>query len=141
MWYVCRVVLWVSATGFILNLVGVIASQLWPSIPSVAVSPIITLPIITFVVCYFIKWAIERALHYQREREILFILETAHWLRITERAPNIFDGICGCDWAQAKNTNAANAPKKSRTGRSVTSPTIINRSIWWGSFCSTHPTS
>ena len=48
--------------------------------------------------------AIMANFHYQRQREISFIMETAHWLLITNRIPNMFFGL------QATELNPAPPP-------------------------------
>ena len=48
--------------------------------------------------------AIMANFHYQRQREISFIMETAHWLLITNRIPNMFFGL------QATESNPAPPP-------------------------------
>ncbi len=51
------------------------------------------LPGLALWASFVAKGAIERALHYQRQREILFILELAEWLVISGRYREIFDGL------------------------------------------------
>jgi hypothetical protein len=48
--------------------------------------------------------AITANFYYQRQREISFIMETAHWLLITDRIPNMFFGL------QAPESNSAPPP-------------------------------
>lgn len=93
MWYVCRVLLGSSIIGLFAFFGTIIMTHLSGSLPSVKVTPHFVAPLLVFAFSWLGKWAIERALHYQREREILFILETAHWLCISGRAPKIFDGL------------------------------------------------
>lgn len=92
-WFVCRVLLWASLLGGLVYAGAVLVSRFVVSIPEIQVSPVIIAPIGTALLALATKWAIERALHYQREREVLFILETAHWLCITGVAPLIFEGL------------------------------------------------
>ncbi len=92
MWYVCKVLWWASWIGLGCYLLGYSFSKVIPHV-SFAFSPVVMLPLLTASGAWIGRWAIERALHYQREREILFILETAHWLCISGRAKNIFDGL------------------------------------------------
>ncbi len=93
MWYVCRTLIgasWLGLSAFVF--VGIV-SQLVPSSVKLEFSVILLFPIFTLLVSHFTKVAIERSLHYQREREILFILEVAHWLFISDRAPKMFEGL------------------------------------------------
>lgn len=86
MWYVSRALILASGLGFAIYGLSVIS-------PDVKCSPLVILPLIMVLLSWLTKWAIERSLHYQREREVLFILEVAHWLWHTKRVPKIFDGI------------------------------------------------
>jgi len=92
-WYVCRTLMCVSALGLTIFVVAAVVSALAPALPALKFSSVALFPFTIFVVSWLTKWAIERALHYQREREILFILETAHWLYVTDRVPKMFDGF------------------------------------------------
>jgi hypothetical protein len=83
---------WASCFGIVLYLIGYFFSKLLPNGPS-PFSSIIFFPILTGIAAYVGRWGIERALHYQRGREILFILETAHWMCISEKAKKIFEGL------------------------------------------------
>lgn len=93
MWYVSRVLMSMSVIGALVYGAGVIVSRLSPPMPHIELSPVIALPVVTFVTFYLAKRGIERSLHYQREREVLYILEAAYWLHLTERVPNIFSGL------------------------------------------------
>jgi hypothetical protein len=86
MWYVCRALAWSSFVGFGLFSASALSSN-------VSCSPIIALPLLVLLLSSLAKWAIERTLHYQREREVLFMLEVAHWLFHTGHSPKIFDGL------------------------------------------------
>lgn len=92
-WYVCRTLMCASAVGLVVFVVATVVSGLTPSLPTLNFSSVAVFPLTVFVVSWLSKWAIERTLHYQREREILFILETAHWLKATGRVPKMFEGF------------------------------------------------
>lgn len=93
MWYVCRVLLWSATIGLAVYFAALIGTRLADVQPAVAADPTFVLPLLVLAFSWLGKWAIERALHYQREREILFILETAHWLAISGKATKIFAGL------------------------------------------------
>jgi hypothetical protein len=95
MWFVCRTLIWASGLGLSTFVLVAVLSHLSTSTTKLDFSVILLLPVFTLLLSFFTKISIERALHYQREREILFILEVAHWLFITDRAPKIFDGLDG----------------------------------------------
>ncbi len=88
MWYVSRALMWGSSFGFVTFGISVLS-------PAVQCSPVIALPVVVLLLSALARWAIERSLHYQREREVLFMLEVAHWLWKTGRCPNMFDGLDG----------------------------------------------
>lgn len=92
-WYVCRTLMCASAVGLLVFVVATVVSGLAPNLPALKFSSVAVFPFTIFVVSWVTKWAIERVLHYQREREILFILETAHWLYVTDRVPKMFQGF------------------------------------------------
>jgi hypothetical protein len=93
MWFVCRALMGVSLAGILITFGAVIATKFIPTLPPIPLRPVIFLPTATLILSWAAKWSIERTLHYQREREVLFILETAHWVWLTKRAPLIFDGL------------------------------------------------
>lgn len=93
MWYVCRTLVWASALGLSAFILAAGISYLVPFTTKLEFSVTLLFPASTLLLSLFTRQAIERALHYQREREILFILEVAHWLVITARAPKMFEGL------------------------------------------------
>lgn len=92
-WYVCRTLMCASAAGLMIFVVATVVSGLAPALPTLRFSAVAVFPFSVLIVSWLTKWAIERALHYQREREILFILETAHWLQTTGIVPKMFAGF------------------------------------------------
>lgn len=97
LWYVCRALVWTSFIGGALCLLPTVVS---PRPFAIAwnperVDPVIALPIAVFLSAMLIRRAVEHALHYQREREVLFILETAYWLKLNGVAPRMFEGLGG----------------------------------------------
>lgn len=93
MWYVCLLLRSASAVGIVTYVLAIVLSRAFAVLPTISFSPIFLPPAVVLLVTSVAKWAIERTLHYQREREVLFILETAHWLCVTGRAPKIFQGL------------------------------------------------
>jgi hypothetical protein len=92
MWYVCRAVLLASVVGAI-SIAAAIGAHAAGWVLNTVTAPLLLLPVSTLLASWRGKVAIEKALHYQREREVLFILETAHWLCISGRVPKMFDGL------------------------------------------------
>lgn len=92
MWYVCRFLMWCGVIGVGTYFVTIISIILITGQRN-GVSPWIVLSLMTILVVWLLRRAIEFALHYQREREVLFILETAYWLQETKVAPDIFLGL------------------------------------------------
>lgn len=88
MWYVARFLAKCASAGVGLCLVPVLLTWRLGS-----VSPVVVFPASVLIVSFAVRRAIERSLHYQREREILFILESAYWLWHTGASPKIFDGL------------------------------------------------
>jgi len=93
MWYVCGVLLWMSGIGAVVYGAAITATNMVAALPDVHLGPIIALPGLTFVTAFLAMTGIERSLHYQREREVLFILESAYWLRQSKRVPNCLEGL------------------------------------------------
>ncbi len=93
MWYVSRVLFWTSLFSISTYFLAVLVTHAFQTPHQVPIGPIFLAPLIVAVLSYVTQWAIERTLHYQRQREILFILETAHWLDATGRANGIFSGL------------------------------------------------
>lgn len=91
MWYVCIALICFSALGLLLLIFGWAAFR----IAGAGELPLqlALFPTSVFVFYILTKMGIERALHYQREREILFILEIAHWLYATGKADKMFLGL------------------------------------------------
>jgi hypothetical protein len=93
MWYVSLVLLSTSILSTLIYIITIVLTHAFPVLPTITLRPVILAPLCVLVVSFVTKWAIERSLHYQREREVLFILETAFWLKHTERVLKIFDGL------------------------------------------------
>ncbi len=93
MWYVSKMLIYCSFCGLMILTIGILLARSLIHQNAAPFSAIFILPIVTLITSWYAKFAIEKALHYQREREILFILETAHWLMISEKVPNIFTGL------------------------------------------------
>jgi len=94
MWYVSEQLRRISYVGLCAGVAapiafGVTSWSLWPNpyfwIP--------LLPLSTLVAFTRVRTIIERVLHYQREREVLFILETAYWANQKQPSANLFDGL------------------------------------------------
>jgi hypothetical protein len=92
MWFVCRALMLSAFVGLGVEVVLWIVLRAFGHL-EVTVSPAATLPLFVLGLSYLAKRAIEQTLHYQREREILFILEIAHWLCASGRVPNLFAGL------------------------------------------------
>ena len=92
-WYVCKTLITTSVAGLFIYSLAAILSALVPGLPKLHFSCVAVFPIAILITSWLVKWAIERALHYQREREILFILETAYWLKVTGKVSKIFEGL------------------------------------------------
>lgn len=93
MWYVARVVIQLSSASLVAYL-GIAGYRWWADdLGGLPVGPVIVLPLLAFFAAHLVRIAIERTLHYQREREVLYILESAHWLRQSGRVPKLFDGL------------------------------------------------
>lgn len=80
MWYCGKTLIWVAVTGSVLGLLTTgaaifVSKSVWP-IPYV--SSVIA-PLVVFTLSLLLKRYIESFLHYQRIREIVFILETAYF--------------------------------------------------------------
>jgi hypothetical protein len=67
-------------------------------------------PIVIYLAAFWSSIAIENSFHYQRTREIMFILETAYWLEKTNKIPNLFDGIILAPVSAAASGSGAAAP-------------------------------
>jgi hypothetical protein len=100
MWYVCHVLVRIAIAMSAIEVIILIAGLLTQRESLVQSASLGVLPVLAGIVSYLVKVAIERVLHYQREREVLFILETAYWLMHTGKAPHIFDGLDGSDNTQ-----------------------------------------
>jgi hypothetical protein len=69
-------------------------------------------PLIIYLSAVWASIAIENTFHYQRTREIMFILETGYWLEKTNKIPNLFDGIIPRAVATRSSSGAPPAPVK-----------------------------
>lgn len=98
MWYICKTVIGISLLGVIIAggasfwdgyaqgwQVGG-----WLSSPSLEM---VIVPVLVMGVAWRTQRGIENALHYQREREVLFILETAHWASELDKKIDLFVGL------------------------------------------------
>ena len=94
MWYVALQGTRLGVVGVILA-AGAIAVQ---AVLSGAVWPnpyywVPVLPLVTTLAFVRISQILESVLHYQREREVLFILETAHWATVCNPRVNLFQDL------------------------------------------------
>ena len=94
MWYACFWTLFLSVGGLLLGFAGVAVQALvnrdgWWPIPAPMVMMV---PGVVLLAAWTTMRAIEHALHYQREREVLFIMETAAWAS-QRSAVNMFKGL------------------------------------------------
>ena len=89
MWYVCRLLFWASVAGFVIAFfLAALSSDL-----RVAAKTYLIFPLSIAWLSALTKFGIEKSLHYQRQREILFILESAYWLQKSGSVPGIFSGL------------------------------------------------
>ncbi len=93
MWYVTRALIQMSTVSLVAYFGLVLYEWRILGVPGPLLTPVFVLPLSTFAAAHLVRHTIERTLHYQREREVLFILETAHWLYHTDRVPKLFDGL------------------------------------------------
>jgi hypothetical protein len=93
MWFACRILAAAAVVGMIIYLDAASISRSLQLKEGLQFSSLFFLPLGTFLLCWLTKDAIERVLHYQREREVLFILEVAHWLCASGRCSDIFSGL------------------------------------------------
>jgi hypothetical protein len=83
MWYAGKTLIWVAVAGSVFGLlavgVGIFnGAPAWP-IPAM---PNVIAPLVVLVFSLFLKRYIESFLHYQRIREIVFLLETAYFAHV-----------------------------------------------------------
>lgn len=94
MWYVSRALLAAAGVGLLFCFLTLARALINADTDFIARKwPLLVPPLAIACLAFLTKFAIEKTLHYQREREVLLILETAHWLCHTGRAPKIFDGL------------------------------------------------
>lgn len=119
MWYVSRIITGSSILGLLLVFGAVVALPTLPLGDTVfTIVAVGSIPIGCGYLGHKARRGIEHALHYQREREVLFILETAHWANrvlkvhaervdvVRRNAPSspsvdIFEGLGGNNSASA----------------------------------------
>jgi hypothetical protein len=91
MWYASKLLLYLSLAGLAAGLIAAWhaggESGNWYN-PQTSV---VVLPLGVMALCWLGKLGIERSLHYQRVREAVFVLETAHWASKQNR--RLFDGL------------------------------------------------
>ncbi len=91
MWHVFRKLRLLALLGLVTYL-ATIATVGWAQ-GKLSASPLAVLPVGVLVIAWTGMRGIEKAFHHQREREIVFILEMANWLCVTNRAPQMFEGL------------------------------------------------
>src|SRR5262249_19843342 len=94
MWYVCRAVKILSALGttiFALLVLGLLMAQSTHPLDARAALGI-AIPMATGLSFWGLQHNIERSFHYQRTRELIHILELAHWMEDLGKA-HIFRGL------------------------------------------------
>jgi len=77
------------------------------------------LNVLVLVLAKLIQWQIERFLHYQRVREVVYVLETAYFARESRPDLHLAD-LCGMDEDDASPDVAAGLTAESGVGRSPT---------------------
>jgi hypothetical protein len=93
-WYVTSSLRWIALVGTSLGLASYIVTSLrmddfWP-IQNVDA---IIMPFIVYLAALTAKQQIERVVHYQRIREIIFVLEMAFWAK--KYQPDLLDNLSG----------------------------------------------
>ena len=94
MWYVSRLISFLALFGiaipflpfvfsFFVHVEGSGLPLMWVAV----------LPSGTLLLSLLVQYAIEHSLHYQREREILAILNAAYWADLTDKSSAIFNGL------------------------------------------------
>jgi hypothetical protein len=104
-WYVCRSVRYLSIAGCLIIVFALAFLYYFGTNQSAAIhaAPVLLLPALSGVGFWTAQFYIEKSFHYQRTREILHILELAHWLELTRVAPKIFFGLCEAQSPQKGN--------------------------------------
>jgi len=102
-WFVCEAIKYLSILGASLYLLSFLYGQYFSTLHFSASRIVlgILIPLATGWAFWIGQMFIQRSFHYQRTREILHILELAHWLEVTGKASNIFSGL------EIVETNAA----------------------------------
>lgn len=94
LWYATRSLQVLSAFGIIISLVFMLTiheySNNWWPIPEINA---VAAPAFSFLLVYLVRSQIEDFLHYQRIREIVYILEISYFA--TKLYPDMFEGIIG----------------------------------------------
>lgn len=95
LWYATRSLIWICALGFAVGIFFIIAVHVnevkaWWPMPE---ANTFIAPLLTGIVAIIVKVQIEEFLHYQRIREIVYILELAFFAK--RLYPEMFEGIIG----------------------------------------------
>lgn len=93
-WYVTSSLKWIALMGTFIGLASYVITSLriadfWP----VSNVDAIIMPLIVFLAAITAKRQIERVVHYQRIREIIFVLEMAFWAK--KYQPDLLDNLSG----------------------------------------------
>jgi hypothetical protein len=94
-WYVCRSIQYLSIVGSLIILLALLLlyNRGAKDYEILHAALLLFIPVATGLGFWIAKYFIETSFHYQRTREILHILELAHWLELTGVAPQIFFGL------------------------------------------------
>lgn len=82
-WYVAKILSWVGCVGVLIAIVSVLLSQSDTKLSGLAMnlswhSLAILAPLLVLILSVYSWWVIRGFLHYQRMREVIFVLETAY---------------------------------------------------------------
>ena len=93
-WYVTSSLKWIALTGTLIGIASYVATSwriqdFWP----IANVDAIIMPFIIFLAALTAKQHIERVVHYQRIREIIFVLEMAYWAQ--KYQPDLLENLSG----------------------------------------------
>jgi hypothetical protein len=94
-WYVCRSIQYLSIAGALIITLALLLlyNRGADKFEIFRAALLLFVPVVTGSGFWIAKYFIETSFHYQRTREILHILELAHWLELTGVAPQIFFGL------------------------------------------------
>lgn len=101
MWFASQALTIVCLVGSGLALAAIILPS-WPRrvfSPPPGFSVAMALPLVIFIAARVLVRSVERVLHYQRIREVVFVLETAYWANRQQPHPPFFEGLTPGDQA------------------------------------------